>query len=119
MGRRCPSALLVLLTLLNLPVGTSAMDQIDAAIGSLINTTTADDEKRAAEELATLLHGQRIPLNVTVYDSRTGNVVPLSTVGQSSGASLEMELSASSGASTRTYRWRPKQIQNIFILLRE
>jgi len=90
-----------------------AMDQVYNAVGHLIGSSTASDEKRAAEELMSLLRNQRLPLNLTIYEDGTGRIVPLDSLAKRS------ELSAGSDPPVNKRRWRPKNIQNIFILLRE
>jgi len=96
-----------------------AMDQVYNAVGHLIGSSTASDEKRAAEELMSLLRNQRLPLNLTIYEDGTGRIVPLDSLAKRSDNSLEVELSAGSDPPVNKRRWRPKNIQNIFILLRE
>jgi hypothetical protein len=99
--------------------GVKSMDQIDYALARLVDSKTAAEEHGAAEQLVELARERRLPLNMTVYDAATGNVIAVSKIGSNPTKTVYVELSAGPDRSENVRKWVPKELQNIYILLRE
>lgn len=95
------------------------MNQIDNAVDQLIGSKTDEEEQLAAENLVDIIRTGQQALTLTVYDDTTKNPIPLNSFGDDLTKSIYVEISIDSEASDTKRRWIPKNMRNIFILLRE
>jgi len=98
--------------------GVRAMDTFDQAIVRLVNSPSSAEEQQAAEQLMEIVRKRHLALGLTVRDAQTGQTVPLGNLADTPSRAVYVDLEAAAPPAPPK-RWNPKNVQNIYILLRE
>ena len=91
------------------------MSELEHRINQLISSTDVETEAKAAELASDFANDNKISYSISIKSLEDGEVVPISQIESYMNRKLEVSIQGSG----KTFTWKPKNNENIFILLRE